>query len=455
VSDDSSDSGLRRIKSSVLSRNLSLFKLSLSSGVRGAGYFLGQLANVSKETSEESRRKWLTDQADMLVKELGQLKGSVMKVGQMLSVYGEHFLPPEVNQILKKLQNQSPALNWSEIDKCLKAQLSPETLSQLKISPQALACASLGQVHLAQYQGKQIALKVQYPGVDAAIDSDLKTLRFLFNVLQILPKSEQAMDSLFSEVKDMLHQEVDYRLELKLTQEYKKAFGGDPRYIIPDVYPEFSTEKVLATSFETGVPLDSPAVLGLSQERRNRLAEAFMELYLRELLEFGMVQTDPHFGNYKVRLDPKGKNDQWVLLDFGAVRNFSKKFTYPYARMMRGSVDQNEKQLTESATEIGFLQKEDPDELKRIFTEFCYLMVEPFALQNGKSVVYKWGDNDLPNRSVALATKMMKAFHARVPPREIVFLDRKSAGSFIIMAKLKAELDNRDMLEKYIKLAGA
>lgn len=444
---------MKSIRSTVLSRNLSLLKLSLSSGVKGAGYLLGQLGQMNESASTEARLKWLTGQADALVKELGQLKGSLMKVGQMLSVYGEHFLPPEVNQILKKLQNQTPALNWSEIDRCLKAELNSEQLSQLRIQPQALACASLGQVHRAQWGDRAIALKVQYPGVDQAIDSDLKTMRFLLGAMRLLPNQDKALDSLFEEVRDMLHQEVDYTKELELTREYKQRFGGDARYIIPDTFSEFSTRRILASSFEEGVPVDSPMVQALSQERRNRLALAFLDLYLRELLEFGMVQTDPHFGNFKIRLDPKGANDQWVLLDFGAVRLFSKGFTKSYAKMVRGSIDQNREKLLEGAVELGFVQATDPAELQQLFVDFCYLMVEPFQLQSGEAKIYNWGQSDIPNRTIKKATELIKGFHARVPPREIVFLDRKSAGTFTVLAKLKAQINGRELLDRYLRIA--
>jgi predicted unusual protein kinase regulating ubiquinone biosynthesis (AarF/ABC1/UbiB family) len=452
-SNDAKNNNLSSIKSSVFSRNFSLFKLSLSSGIKGATYMLGQFAQLSEQPSHEARMKWLTSQADMLVKELGQLKGSIMKVGQMLSVYGEHFLPPEVNQILKKLQNQSPPLNWSEIDKCVKAQLTPEQLAKVKINPQALACASLGQVHLAEYQNQKIALKVQYPKVDQAIDSDLKTMRFIFGALKILPQQEQALDALFNEVRTMLHQEVDYTQELNFTQDYAKMVAGDSRFIVPKVYPEISTQKVLATSFEEGVALDSLEVQRLSQERRDKLAMSFLDLYLRELLQFGTVQTDPHFGNYKVRLDPNGENDQWVLLDFGAVRNFPKTFMRSYAKLVRGSILENPELLLQGAAEIGFVKASDPEELKQIFVEFCYLMVEPFQLKDGKSQVYDWGTSDIPGRTVRKATALIKTFHARIPPREIVFLDRKSAGTFTVLAKLRAQLDAHELLMKYLAIA--
>ncbi len=160
-----------------MQRGMSLLGLTLASGVKYAGFTLGNLL-TNKEQRGERWDKFLALQSSMLVEELGRLKGSIMKAGQMLSVYGEHFFPPEVNRILKTLQMQSRAVSWDEMAKVLVAQLGDEILSELHIDPEPLAAASMGQVYRATHKesGEVLAIKVQYPGVDKAIDSDLNTL---------------------------------------------------------------------------------------------------------------------------------------------------------------------------------------------------------------------------------------------------------------------------------------
>ena len=235
---------------------------------------------------------------------------------------GRCFLPPEAAAALKTLQSDSPPLEWSKIEAQLRKQIAPERLAELEIDPESFAAASLGQVHLARRKsdGARIALKIQYPGVDGAIDGDLKTLRSLLAVFKIFPSRWATYDPMFEEVRAMLHQEVDYVRELKNTEEFSALLKGDDRYVVPKVYPEYSSRRVLATEFQDGVRLDGPEVKALSQERRDRIAELILELYMREVFEFRQVQTDPHFGNYRVRFAPDGRNDQLVLLDFGAVR---------------------------------------------------------------------------------------------------------------------------------------
>ena len=208
---------LTRIKSGVFSRGFALAKVSVGASARAATHAVGTLFANESEKSQRFK-ELLFSQVEILSEELGQLKGSLMKVGQMISVYGEHFLPPEANAILKSLQNQSPPLEWKAIEKVIRKQLSPDALSQFEIDPEPMASASLGQVHRVRRKsdGRWFAMKVQYPGVDRAIDSDIKALRSILSISKIIPKGPN-YDDLFKEIQFMLHQEVDYSKELAST----------------------------------------------------------------------------------------------------------------------------------------------------------------------------------------------------------------------------------------------
>jgi predicted unusual protein kinase regulating ubiquinone biosynthesis (AarF/ABC1/UbiB family) len=440
---------LNKLKESAFSRGLALAKVSVSAGARAAGHAMGSLF-ASEEDKPERLKALLMSQVQLLSRELGELKGSLMKVGQMLSMYGEHFLPPEVNRVLKSLQSESPPLAWPQIEKSLKRQLEPEQLAALEIDPEPLASASLGQVHRATVRadGRRLALKVQYPGVDQAIEGDLKALRSLLSLSKLIPKGP-AFDELFREVRQMLHQEVDYGRELELTREFASALAGDARYIVPAVVPEFSTRRVLATSFEEGIPVDSPEVLALPLERRNRLAQAVLDLYFKELFELGMMQTDPHFGNYRARLGREGGEDRLVLLDFGAVRKFPRSFLEPYHRMVAGAFRGDREEIWAGAWALGFIQEGDSPELLGHFADLCLLITEPFHSRD-----YDWGTSDLPKRVAAKGAQMALSFKLRPPPREVVFLDRKMGGIFIFMSVLKARFDAAASLEGYLSRLG-
>jgi len=456
---------LSKIKSGAFSRGLALARVSVSAGARAASHAVGTIF-ASETQKTESFRAMLLAQMEFLTKELGQLKGSLMKVGQLISLYGEHFLPPEVNAVLKSLQNQSPPLEWNAIEKVIRRQLSQERLNELEIDPEPIASASLGQVHRAKRKsdGKWLAMKIQYPGVDQAIESDLKALRSILSVSKLIPKGPR-YDELFKEVRYMLYQEVDYQRELEITQEFYKWLSDDPRYIVPEVIPEYSTKRILTTSLEEGVPVDSPEVKGLSQERRNALGVAFIQLYFREVFEFSAVQTDPHFGNYRVRLGEDGEADRLILFDFGAVRKLSKTFGDSYRQMVRGSFYHDSDLISEAASKLGFLRLEDTPEQRAHFMELCFLILEPFYIP-GSAIApadlppelyntdghYLWSKSDLPKRVAKKGAEFILAFRLRTPPREVVFLDRKLGGVFIFLSVLDVRTDIREATEAYTAL---
>jgi predicted unusual protein kinase regulating ubiquinone biosynthesis (AarF/ABC1/UbiB family) len=454
---------LKKIKTGVLSRGLALAKVSMTAGAKVASHTVGNL--FASESEKTDRFKdMLVSQINLLTRELGQLKGSLMKVGQLLSMYGEHFLPPEANALLKSLQSQSPPLEWKEIEKVLKRQLTQEKLDLLEIDPNPIGSASLGQVHRAQIKadGRWVAMKVQYPGVDKAIEGDLKALQSILSVSKLIPRGPK-LDDLFNEVRSMLHQEVDYARELEQTEEFRVRLVDDPRYVIATPFPEFSSRRVLTTSYEVGVPVDGQEVLSLPLDRRNAIGEAMLELYFRELFEFGAVQTDPHFGNYRVRLSAPGSSiakDQLILFDFGAVRKFSKTFLESYREMVTGSHKRDQQMLLKGASGLGFILPEDSEDLKQVFTELCYLISEPFYSPSTPGVpahlyapngAYRWGESDLPKRAAKKGTELALAFKMRTPPREILFLDRKMGGMFIFLSVLKAEFPTQSILAKYIR----
>jgi len=241
----------------------------------------------------------------------------------------------------------------------------------------------------------------------------------------------------------MLNQELDYLNEMRWTDEFRKVLKNDPRFIVPKTYPDFTNTKVIATSFEEGVTVDSPEVAALSQERRNKIAMAFLELYFIELFQLGFVQTDPHIGNYRIQINEE--QDKILLFDFGAVREFSEDFLKNYRGLIKSALYKDYDGLKEYSLKLNFTQESDPDKLKNSFYEFCMLMVEPFTAGE-----YNWGDTDLPKRITKMVAQVIMEFKVRTPPREVVFLDRKTTGVFIFLSILKAKISTKDLLEKYL-----
>jgi predicted unusual protein kinase regulating ubiquinone biosynthesis (AarF/ABC1/UbiB family) len=423
---------LKGLRTNLFSRGLSLAKTSFKAGSLAAGQWLNRGGGGGERDSA-----WLA-KMELLVQELGKLKGTAMKVGQTLSIYGEHLLPKEVNELLKNLQQNSPPLAWEKISAVLTQELGAEKLSELEVEHAPVASASIGQVHRARVRstGETLALKIQYPGVDKAIETDLKLLKFIFGVYDLVPRGTR-LDQIFAEIRDMFHQEIDYSIELKAACAFGKRLKEDSRYIVPDVFPRYSSSKVLAYQFIEGHRADAPEVQALSQERRNRLGQAYLELYLRELLEFHEVQTDPHLGNYRIQIDPGGANDRLVLFDFGAVRGIPAPFLKDYFAVIEGAIHRDARSVEKAGRGLGLLQPEDSLGLVDDYVQLTFLITEPFDEAQDE---YDWGQSDLPQRVAKQAAKIATSYHLRAPPRELIFLDRKLGGVFVFLSVLKCKM---------------
>lgn len=443
-----------KLKTGALDRNFAMARMSMVAGTQFAGHTVGNMLR-GREGREQRDRAFYVKQAEHIAAELGQLKGSVMKVGQMLSVYGQYFMPPEVTEVLQSLQDDSPPVAWAELEPVVIQRLGRSKRAELEIDPEPLAAASLGQVHRAwrRSDGRALCIKVQYPHLADAIDSDIRTLTRIVRVARLVPRGVE-LSAIMEEVREMIYHEVDYDRELRLTREFGERLADDTRFVVPEVFPEYSTESVLVTSYEGAHHVQGQAVQRLSQARRDRLSRHALDLFFREFFDWGVVQTDPHFGNYKVRLDDDG-NDQLVLLDFGATREFAPRFLGSYYDVVAGALERNAQQLIDGAVGIDLLRRDSPQSVFDAFAEVGMLMIEPFSQTPPPELTtpegaYRWGASDLPARVSRAVSQAAISRWFRIPPREIVFLHRRMGGVFVLLAVLNAEVAGRELLQHYL-----
>jgi len=451
---------LERIKTGAFERRLSMTKIGIVAGTRFAAKSAGNFF-APKEQRAQRQKDILTQQAHYLVDEIGKLKGSVVKIGQMMALYGEHFLPKEITDALHTLEDDTATLCWTSIYEALEDELGPEKLSQLIIEENSIGAASIGQVHRATIKatGEQICLKIQYPGVAAAVDTDLNAVKSLIKILKIVPLTEE-FENWFHEIHEMMYREVDYLHEAEKTRLFGERLENDPRYIVPKVYSEFSTRRVLATSFEPGANIDSKETLGLSQDRRNKLCKAALDLCWREVFVWGEMQTDPNFGNYFVRLsDDKNTEDRMVLLDFGAVRRFLPHTINPGKKIIKAAFEQDKDMLIEGILELQFTAPNPPESVKQDLSKLCFMAIEPFTDTDrhpppdfliNEQGEYLWGESDLAARLSLQAGLSAATRHFKVPPRELMFLMRKIMGAYTFMTVLNAEIKGIDILKPYL-----
>ncbi|SFN35855.1 ABC1 kinase family protein [Marinobacter pelagius] len=451
-----------RIKTGSFERRLSLTRAGLTAGTRMASHMATNWFS-SKDKRDERHRAMLSNQARFLVDELGRLKGSVVKIGQVMALYGEHFLPEEVTEALHTLEDQTTSLEWPAIERVLKEELGSNRLAELDVDPEPIGAASLGQVHRAvrRSDGLELVLKVQYPGVADAVDSDLNAVAQLLKVARLVSFGPEFNDWL-EEVREMMHREVDYRLEARTTEKFRTMLASDPRFIVPRVLQEYSTAHVIASTYEHGHSVGSREVRELSLERRSALGEAALELFFRELFVWGEIQTDPNFGNYRIRIaGEEGEDpgyDRIVLLDFGAVQSYSDEFLAPVIQMIRASYEQDLEAVIDGGIKLRFMSLDWPREVLEKFGKVCMSVLEPLAKDQfewpeyavNSDGQYRWKQSDLPSRVARQAARSAISRYFRVPPKEFVFLNRKLIGVYTFIAVLHSEFNGEPLLRKYL-----
>jgi predicted unusual protein kinase regulating ubiquinone biosynthesis (AarF/ABC1/UbiB family) len=434
------------VETRPLLRNLAISRLGVGVGLRLGGHLLGNAFRDARGR-ERADREFYRTQAQALADELGRLKGSAMKAGQLMALLGENVLPPEALATLSQLNELSRPVAWSTLAPVVQRALGREAMAGLEFDEVPIGAASLGQVHRARRRadGAQLCFKVQYPGVAEAIDSDVRSLGRLLLLARIAPH-DLDLNPTLEELRRLLHQEADYTRERAFTEEFARRLAGDTRFVVPRIYPEYSSARVLAMSYEDGLGVHDEAVQALAPERRNAFAAALIELFLREFFDWGLVQTDPNFGNYRFRPGPEG--DRIVLLDFGACRRFGADFVDGYRDIVLGALQRDTPRIVRGSTHLRMLRPGLSQEIYDGYARACQIMVEPFDDR-----AYRWRDSDLLSRASAATARNAMTVHFRLPPPELVFLNRRLMGTFLMLGALDAEVNARPLLLRALGLA--
>lgn len=451
---------LQKLKTGSFERRFSLAKAGLVASTRFATQSTLNFFSTDKEKRQLKQKAILSEQAHYLVQELGKLKGSIVKAGQMMALWGEHFLPHEVTEALHTLEDNTAALAWEKIYPVLVDELGEKILAEFDIDPIPIGCASLGQVHLARRlsDNARICFKVQYPGVAEAIDSDLNTLKQLLAFTRLVPITKE-FESWLEEVRAMMKREVNYTLEKHTTQRFNEHLAQDPRFIVPKIYDAYCSNKILATAYEPGLSFKSAELNALSQERKNAIARACIDLCWKEIFEWGEMQTDPNFGNYFVRLGENNAPDRIVLLDFGAIKTFSSDLLSAGRTLVEGAFFHDQQRIKKAAVSLDFFKESTPDNVIASFAQLCYLAIEPFVEPHSGYVdkkyiddqdCYLWAQSQLAIRVMAQTTKSASSAYFSLPPKECMFLSRKFIGAYTLMSVLKAEINGFEILKQYL-----
>lgn len=447
------------LKTSGFERRLSIAKTSLNIGRRWAGNSMSGIF-LDKDTRSKRNQEFMEAQANYVVEELGKLKGSVVKIGQMLALYGEHVLPPEITRALQALNDDTATLSWPKIEQTLRRTLR-EKLDELEVDPIPIGTASLAQVHRATViaTGEEVVLKIQYPGVAEAIDSDLALFKRLLKVSNMVPQT-RALDTWFEEIRDLLHHEVDYDAEANTTERFYERLIDDPRYIVPKVNRQYSSKRLLCMTYEPGVSVTSEALQLLPHERQNAIGQAAIEIMMREIFVWGEMQTDPNFGNYLVRIsENENEIDKLVLLDFGAIRQFDDGLLTIAHNLLRAGYHHDHQAMMKSMTGYEFFDTMS-DKVRSNIASLFLLATEPFSHPDSNPDIpadcldsqnrYIWANSKLHSRISASATKAVQSFEFNLPPKEFMFISRKFIGAYTFLTVVNAHTDSEKLVKPFL-----
>ncbi|MBE1285411.1 MAG: AarF/ABC1/UbiB kinase family protein [Rhodobacteraceae bacterium] len=373
---------------------------------------------------------------------LARMRGAAMKAGQLLSMETQDLLPAEISQILGRLRAEAHVMPPSQLKRVLIANWGQTFLKQFEsFNVHPIAAASIGQVHRARTaDGRDVVVKVQYPGIRDSIDSDMRNLGALLRASNMVP-DEFDLNRLMEDARKQLHEETDYRREAEALRRFGRHLENRDGFVVPSVQDDLSTDDILTMTFLNGLPIENVATM--DQSTRDSVAERVLTLMLYEVFVLRDVQTDANFANY--RYDPI--EDRVILLDFGATRQFDATLTAACLRMLKTMVTGARGEVIDQLVEIGLigpdLSSADRAELLKLFD----IASEPFR-QGG---VFEFGNSDLLPRLRYAGFDLAKAQVAmHAPPTDVLFLQRKVLGCYLLAERLGARVDLDQLLRPYL-----
>ena len=438
VADNSDEPSGRAIPSGRLSR-LAVFG-RMATGVAGNVVTEGARRLADGQRPRMSELLLTPKNVTRVTDQLSQLRGAAMKLGQMISLDAGEFLPPELSDIMARLRNNAHRMPPAQLQKVLAEQWGANWRTRFKrFGAGPIAAASIGQVHRAQTpDGRDLAIKVQYPGVRDSIDADIDNVATLLRISGLLPK-EIDLAPLLAEAKRQLHEEADYAREAAQMTRFGTLLAAAPAYVIPVVDAEFSTDQVLAMSFVEGVPIES--IETAPQDVRDAAMAALLTLVLRELFEFGFMQTDPNFANYRYQPD----TGRLVLLDFGAARNIEPVTAQGYRDLMNAGMAGDRDAMRDAAVRSGFIGESAVAHHRARLDN----MIDIVITQMTQVGPFDFGDRSfvgvLREQGMDMAADRA-TWH--IPPVDTLFVQRKISGTALLAARLKARVDVRQLLSE-------
>lgn len=388
---------------------------------------------------EISREELHQDNATDIYNSLSELKGSALKVAQMLSM-DKNLLPTAYQQQFAMAQYSAPPLSYPLVVRTFQKSLgkSPQQMFD-SFETSAAHAASIGQVHKASWKGKNLAIKIQYPGVADSVKSDLAMVKPI--ALRMFNLNPVEFDEMIGEVESRLMEEADYNLELTRSIELSASCKHIPNLHFPKYYPQFSGDRILTMDWIEGKPLGERIKQGnISREEGNKLGQALWDFYHYQIHTLRTLHADPHPGNFII--DGDGKLG---VIDFGCVKVIPAEFYSVYFQLLDKDIIKQPDQLMDVFYNLRFIYPDDTEQDKKFFIEVFTHLVEllgrpfrsahfDFSQKKYFEELYKFGDD----------ISKMKAFRNSKRARGVkdaLYINRTYYGLYNLLHQLNAKVD--------------
>lgn len=376
---------------------------------------------------------------------LKELKGSALKVAQMLSME-KNLLPQSYVDKFSLSQFSVPPLSAPLVRKTFKTYFKqyPEELFDT-FSPDSINAASIGQVHKATKNGKELAVKIQYPGIRESIGSDIALVKpiavRMFNL-------QGTSDEYFQEVEDKLTEETDYKLEISQSMTVIQDCEKIDSLLFPNYYPEYSSDKIITMDWMNGIHLSEFCSSNASQEQRNKVGQTLWNFYMYQIHQLKKFHADPHPGNFLV-----DKNDNLIAIDFGCMKEIPNDFYVPYFEVSTPDSLKDMDYFTKKLFELEILKTTDSPKELAFFTDMFHELLSVFT-QPIQAEIFDFSQPEFQKQIAVLSEKFasdktLRKMNGNRGSKHFIYVNRTFFGLYSLMFDIKAKVKINDF-EKYL-----
>ncbi|OXB07936.1 ABC1 kinase family protein [Flavobacterium pectinovorum] len=427
------------IPTSKIERAGKLVQTGAKIGVNYVKHYAEKIVNP-----DLTRDKLNENNAEDIYDGLKSLKGSALKVAQMLSM-DKNFLPQAYVEKFSLSQFSVPPLSAPLVLKTFKTNFGKTPYEIFdEFNANSVNAASIGQVHLATKNGKKLAVKIQYPGVANSISSDLALVKPI--AIRMFNLQGKDSDKYFKEVEDKLIEETNYLLELEQSKEVVEACSKIEGILFPNYYPEFSSEKIITMDWMTGIHLSEFTAINTNPEVADKIGQALWDFYMYQIHVLRKVHADPHPGNFLV-----DDQNNLIALDFGCMKQIPTDFYVPYFELINKNVITDPALFNEKLFELEILRPDDsPSEIEyftEMFHDLLSLFTKPFQEET-----FDFADETFFENIAKLGERFsndtnLKKMNGNRGSKHFIYMNRTFFGLYNLMFDLKAKIK----VDNYLK----